>query len=204
MNSDEISNTPTQCPVCNGDLLVTRLECSACGTEVNGTFTLGHLANLREPHASLIEMFLRVRGNVKDMERELGLSYPTVRARLEEALEAAGFEKETTRSDAGPASSWEARFEADLAERIQEHVEMRLGMLGRQGRQAERAAERASHQAERARERAERVRERTEHSRARAQQQEAARAEILNQLESGDIGPDEAASMLRDLKTGRK
>jgi hypothetical protein len=46
-----------------------------------------------EPHASLLEMFLRLRGNVKDMERELGLSYPTVRARLEEAFSAAGFSR---------------------------------------------------------------------------------------------------------------
>lgn len=51
---------------------------------------LGRLASLREPHASMLELFLRVRGNVKEMERELGLSYPTVRARLEEALAAAG------------------------------------------------------------------------------------------------------------------
>lgn len=55
-----------------------------------GEFTLGRLASLREPHASLLELFLRSRGNVKEMERELGLSYPTVRARLEEALTAAG------------------------------------------------------------------------------------------------------------------
>ena len=42
-----------------------------------------------EPYASLLELFLRVRGNVKDVERELGLSYPTVRARLDEAFKAA-------------------------------------------------------------------------------------------------------------------
>lgn len=77
---------------------MTRLQCPLCGTEVAGTFTLARLASLREPHASLIELFLRVRGNVKEMERELGLSYPTVRARLEEALTAAGMGR-----DAGPA-----------------------------------------------------------------------------------------------------
>lgn len=71
--------------------MVTRLQCPACGTEVAGRFTPGRLVNLPEPHASLLELFLRVRGNVKEMERELRLSYPTVRARLEEALEAAGF-----------------------------------------------------------------------------------------------------------------
>lgn len=70
--------------------MVTRLQCPSCGSEVTGEFALSRLANLREPYASLIELFLRVRGNVKEMERELGLSYPTVRARLEEALTAAG------------------------------------------------------------------------------------------------------------------
>jgi hypothetical protein len=85
---------PTRCPSCQGSLAITRMTCSACGTEVTGVFGLSRLAGLQEPHASLLELFLRVRGNVKDMERVLGLSYPTVRARLEEALEAAGLDRE--------------------------------------------------------------------------------------------------------------
>lgn len=82
---------PTVCPSCRHELEVTRLQCPACGTEVAGHFGLGRLASLPEPHASLIDLFLRMRGNMKDMERALGLSYPTVRARLEEALVAAGY-----------------------------------------------------------------------------------------------------------------
>jgi hypothetical protein len=89
-----LNDMPTKCPSCQSPLAVTRMTCSSCATEVNGVFNLGRLAALAEPHASLLEMFLRVRGNVKDMERLLGLSYPTVRARLEEALEAAGLDKE--------------------------------------------------------------------------------------------------------------
>lgn len=104
---------PTSCPTCGGGLLVTRLQCPNCATEVSGTFlhpgsagTAGaaaggasgageagpgasRLVNLPEPYASLLELFLRVRGNVKDVERELGLSYPTVRARLDEAFKVA-------------------------------------------------------------------------------------------------------------------
>src|SRR2546423_14431992 len=80
-------------PTGGGDLVCPRVQSPACGTEVAGRFTLGRLAGLREPHASLRELFLRVRGNVKEMERELGLSYPTVRARLEEALAAAGLDR---------------------------------------------------------------------------------------------------------------
>ena len=99
MDQHAISNTPSQCPVCQGGLTVTRLHCPFCGTEVAGSFSLGRLATLREPYASLIELFLRVRGNVKEMERELGLSYPTVRARLEEALTAAGLGREADQVD---------------------------------------------------------------------------------------------------------
>jgi hypothetical protein len=69
-------------------LLVTRLQCPTCGTEVAGAFRTGRLVNAPEPHASLLELFLRVRGNAKEMERELRVSYPTVRARLDEAFAA--------------------------------------------------------------------------------------------------------------------
>ncbi|MGH2443125.1 MAG: DUF2089 family protein [Chloroflexota bacterium] len=121
---------------------MTRLECSSCGTEVNGSFTLGHLASLREPHASLLEMFLRARGNVKEMERELGLSYPTVRARLEEALGAAGFARE----ERNPAFG-EATWEAELTERMRE-VEEKLAGLGHMGRRAERERDVSAQRAE--------------------------------------------------------
>ena len=89
---------PTHCPVCDSTLVITRLQCPACGTDVTGNFALSRLASLREPHASLLELFLRKRGNVKEMERELGLSYPTVRARLEEAFVAAGLTREEDRT----------------------------------------------------------------------------------------------------------
>jgi hypothetical protein len=85
---------PTQCPSCATALVVSRLQCPACGTEVAGVFRPGRLINLPEPHASLLELFLRVRGNVKEMERALGLSYPTVRARLEKAIVATGLDRD--------------------------------------------------------------------------------------------------------------
>lgn len=184
MEEEQIGIAPARCPVCNGDLLVTRLECSSCGTEVNGTFTLGHLATLREPHASLIEMFLRVRGNVKEMERELGLSYPTVRAHLEKALEAAGFGRAADRGaeGAGAEQPWEVRFEADLTRRIQDQVEASLaGLSMRAGRRADSSMARAERERELA----------------------ARRAEILEQLERGEIGAAEAAALLRQLKSRR-
>src|SRR6476659_425561 len=77
---------PERCPTCGHQLVVTRLRCPDCSTEVDGTFSRGRLVNLPEPHATLLELFLRSRGNMKEMERELGLAYSTVRARLDEAF----------------------------------------------------------------------------------------------------------------------
>ena len=85
-----MTRLPSRCPSCSGRLEIAELRCLDCSTEIRGHFASGRLVNLQEPFASVLEMFLRLRGNVKDMERELGLSYPTVRARLEEAFTAAG------------------------------------------------------------------------------------------------------------------
>ena len=189
MEEQHSGNLPTHCPVCGGDLLVTGLECASCGTEVNGTFALGQLARLQEPHASLIDMFLRVRGNVKEMERELGLSYPTVRARLDEAFQAAGFPRESGRGPGADEGDWAARFEADLAERIHARVEERLADLGRSSRRMERRAERM---AERQAEMAERQAEMT-----------LRRQEIIDRLDRGEVSASDAAQQLRELKARR-
>jgi len=91
METEELVNAPERCPACSGELRVTQLRCERCDTEVNGRFARERLVNLPDPYASVLEMFLRLRGNVKEMERSLGLSYPTIRSRLEEAFDAAGF-----------------------------------------------------------------------------------------------------------------
>lgn len=113
----ENSEFPTHCPVCRGHLQVTRLQCPACHAEVAGNFPLHRLAALPEPHASLLELFLRARGNVKEMERALGLSYPTVRARLEEALTAAGFGREAEANEGARRAILDALERGDLSAR---------------------------------------------------------------------------------------
>ena len=175
---------PAHCPACRSDLAITRLQCPTCGTEVNGTFALGHLASLREPHASLLELFLRVRGNMKEMERELGLSYPTVRARLEEALEAAALDRLPT-SDV-----------AELAQRAAERAAQRA---------AEQATRHSAALAQQAAELAQQASEMTtQHAAELAAHQTALaaqRAAILDEVEKGTLTPVEAAQQLRDLKT---
>jgi len=79
------------CPVCSGELSVTRLRCGSCGTTLEGEFSVGRFARLTRDQTALLESFLRSRGNLRDIERELGISYPTVRARVEALVRALGF-----------------------------------------------------------------------------------------------------------------
>ena len=80
-----------QCPVCSHELTVTRLQCRHCGTGVDGQFALGRFSRLKGEQLAFLEVFVKNRGIIKDVEAELGISYPTVRARLDEALRAMGF-----------------------------------------------------------------------------------------------------------------
>jgi hypothetical protein len=79
------------CPVCSGELAVTRLHCRQCGTTLEGEFSVGRFGRLTKEQLALLESFLRSRGNLRDMERELGISYPTVRSRVEALIRALGF-----------------------------------------------------------------------------------------------------------------
>jgi hypothetical protein len=79
------------CPVCSGELAVTRLNCRSCGTTLEGEFSVGRFGRLTKEQLALLESFLRSRGNLRDMERELGLSYPTIRGRVEALVRALGF-----------------------------------------------------------------------------------------------------------------
>ena len=79
------------CPVCSSELAVTRLHCRACGTTLEGEFSVGRFGRLTREQLALLESFLRSRGNLRDMERELGISYPTVRSRVEALVRALGF-----------------------------------------------------------------------------------------------------------------
>ena len=79
------------CPVCAGELAVTRLHCGTCGTTLEGDFSVGRFGRLNRDQLALLESFLRSRGNLREMEREMGISYPTVRGRVEALVRALGF-----------------------------------------------------------------------------------------------------------------
>jgi len=112
------------CPVCSGELAVTRLHCRSCGTTLEGEFSVGRFGRLTKEQLVLLESFLRSRGNLRDMERELGISYPTVRSRVEALVRALGFgprdgEESADEPAAGGASSGEvAATRQEILERL--------------------------------------------------------------------------------------
>ena len=86
-------HAPAQCPVCGERMLVTKLRCSHCGTELSGKFAPCRFCRLEEKHLQFVETFLRCRGSIKEVERALGVSYPTVKNMLDAALTALGLDE---------------------------------------------------------------------------------------------------------------
>ena len=87
-----MNQMPGRCPVCSSALTVTRLQCGTCGTGIDGAFGLGRLQALTTEQIQFVETFIKCRGKIKDVEQELGISYPTVVSRLNEVVRAMGYE----------------------------------------------------------------------------------------------------------------
>jgi len=85
----------TKCPVCDFKLTVTKLNCKKCGTTVENDFEFSKFAYIPSEQLDFIEVFVKCRGNIKDVEKELGISYPTVRGKLEDAIAALGYTPRT-------------------------------------------------------------------------------------------------------------
>ncbi len=81
----------TTCPVCGEQLTVTSLHCRKCDTTIEGFFELGRLARLSPEQVKYVETFIRCEGKFNRMERELGISYPTLRGRLTDIIRQLGF-----------------------------------------------------------------------------------------------------------------
>lgn len=80
----------TECPVCSGRLKPTRLTCEDCSVTVEGELPASRLEILSEDQQRFVESFLVARGNIREAEKLLGISYPTVRRRLDEIVHALG------------------------------------------------------------------------------------------------------------------
>jgi len=79
-------NIPNKCPSCSGRIIVTELCCDDCKTYVKGNFKLPELACMEDGDDRFLKVFLSARGNIKEVERCLSISYPTVKSRLEALL----------------------------------------------------------------------------------------------------------------------
>lgn len=81
-----------KCPVCDGELAVTRLHCDTCDTSIEGRFANSAFAGLTAEQLDFVETFVRCEGKMNRMADELVLSYPTVRNRLHEIIRSLGYE----------------------------------------------------------------------------------------------------------------
>lgn len=130
------------CPVCSGELTIARLHCRSCGTALEGEFGVGRFGRLDHEQMSLLESFLRSRGNLKEMERELGISYPTVRGRVDALIRSLGLSEGSAGADDGFGAGFEESFGGETDVRRDPAAERRsiLERLARKEISAEDAA----------------------------------------------------------------
>ncbi len=105
-----------QCPACAGELVVTEQTCVRCGTAVSGQFRPTIFAKLSDDSLAFVEVFVKNRGNVKEMERELGWSYWTIRNRLNEVIAELGFEEKSEPVAPRPSQRQEILAQLDRGE----------------------------------------------------------------------------------------
>lgn len=84
--------TPSKCPVCGETLAIARLHCPSCDTSIEGRFEFSRLERLTPEQRAFVELFVRLDGKLNWAAQELKVSYPTVRARLDEVIRAMGYE----------------------------------------------------------------------------------------------------------------
>ena len=80
----------SRCPICAGQLEPVKLKCVSCDVMLEGKLPASRLALLSPDQQQFVEVFLVMRGNIKEVEKELGISYPTVRKKLDEVIQALG------------------------------------------------------------------------------------------------------------------
>lgn len=93
-----MKNSLNKCPVCDNTLTITKYTCDDCHTEITGRFYNSGFSKLNEEQLDFIEIFVLKRGNIKEIEKELGISYPTVRNKLDNIISTLGHKVETSSS----------------------------------------------------------------------------------------------------------
>ena len=101
----------SKCPVCGEKLRVTELKCGECNITINCDFSLAKFSRLTDSQLHFIEVFIKARGNIKEVEKEMGISYPTVRNKLDEVIKTMGYENGGSIDNKVVADNKEARKE---------------------------------------------------------------------------------------------
>ena len=123
----------SKCPSCGSGMIVSELQCSSCEVSVRGKFGLPTLSHLPEELYGFLMVFVKNRGVIREVERELGISYPTVRARLDGLLAALGFAEKKDEPD-----RWHVLDMLEHGEITAEEAEQMLrGEGGAQGKEGE-------------------------------------------------------------------
>jgi hypothetical protein len=102
---DELHRAPSDCPVCGDHLHITRLGCTSCGTELAGVFQTCEFCALGPGEIETLRVFLASRGNLREVEKHLGVSYPTARLRLTQLLMRLGLSGDAGEATTPPAPS---------------------------------------------------------------------------------------------------
>ncbi len=97
--AQKVSKIIGKCPVCDENMYITELTCSHCQTTIRGKFEQDKFSRLTPDQLKFVEVFIRSRGNIKEVEREMGISYPTVRNKLDEVIAALGYRVEDSPDD---------------------------------------------------------------------------------------------------------
>lgn len=105
----------SQCPVCSGKLRAVKLKCKNCNTNIENEFNLSKFDYLNGEQLFFIETFIRCRGSIKEVERELGISYPTVRAKLDEVIDSLGYPVKETKAKQENNSILEALEKGEIS-----------------------------------------------------------------------------------------
>lgn len=106
---------PTDCPVCGDELVTSRLGCPGCGTELSGHFARCAFCALDAKELELLNVFLSSRGNLREVEKHLGVSYPTARARFTDLLAKLGLAGEPEPASGASASGTRDQVLAQVA-----------------------------------------------------------------------------------------
>jgi hypothetical protein len=85
-------DAPSRCPQCDGPLQVAALHCPHCDLTLTGEFARCRFCELSPEHREFLEAFIRCRGVIRQMEQELGISYPTVKSRMDDLLRGLRFD----------------------------------------------------------------------------------------------------------------